>query len=183
MWLLAKLGAKSIDPQGVVTINGEHIEASTVVWTAGARAHPLAAQIEGEHDRFGRVHADQYLHAKSVKEVFVTGDVAMVATDDDGNASMSCQHALSLGRVSGPDAAAELVGLPMHAYSQTKYVTRLDLGPWGMVYTEGWDRQVHLQQHEAKELKCAINTQWIYPPEPDREAVFGIANPDHVIVP
>ena len=36
---------------------------------------------------------------------------------------------------------------------------------------------------EAKELKRTINTQWIYPPEADREAVFEVASPDYVIVP
>lgn len=51
------------------------------------------------------------------------------------------------------------------------------------MYTEGWNRQVHVQRQEAKDLKRAINTQWIYPPEPNREAIFGIANPDHVTVP
>ncbi|MGR8949754.1 MAG: NAD(P)/FAD-dependent oxidoreductase [Gammaproteobacteria bacterium] len=177
-------GAKSITADGVTTTSGERIESNTVIWTAGPRAQSLAEQIEGEHDRFGRVHADKYLHAKGVKDVFVTGDVAMVATDDKGNiASMSCQHALSLGRVSGHNAAAELVGLELHAYSQPKYVTCLDLGPWGAVYTEGWERQVHMKGAEAKELKRAINTQWIYPPAPDRDAAFETANPDHVIVP
>ena len=182
--VMTSVSAKSIDAEGVTTATGENIESNTVIWTAGPRAQSLAEQIKGEHDRFGRVHADQYMHAKGVKDVFVTGDVAMVATDDDGNiASMSCQHALSLGRVSGHNAAAELVGLPSHPYSQPKYVTCLDLGPWGAVYTEGWDRQVHLQREEAKELKRSINTEWIYPPEPDREAAFAVANPDYVIVP
>lgn len=182
--VITATGAAAIDADSVTTSNGERIETNTVIWTAGARAHPLAAQIEGEHDRFGRVHADQFLRAKSAKDVFVTGDVARVATDGDGNiAAMSCQHALSLGRVAGHNAAAELVGLPTHPYSQPKYVTCLDLGPWGAVYTEGWDRRVQMQREEAKELKRAINTQWIYPPEPDRAAAFAIANPDHVIVP
>lgn len=147
------------------------------------RAHPLAAQIDGDHDRFGRIHADQYLHARGVQGVFVTGDVALAATDEAGNAAaMSCQHALSLGRVAGYNAGAELAGLPLHPYSQPKYVTCLDLGPWGAVYTEGWDRQVHLSGKEAKELKRTINTQVIYPPEANREAAFAVANPDFVIV-
>ena len=108
----------------------------------------------------------------------------MVAADDKGNiAAMSCQHALSLGRVSGHNAAAELVGLPMHPYSQSKYVTCLDLGAWGAVYTEGWDREVCMERKEAKELKQTINTQWIYPPEADRDAAFAVAAPDYVIVP
>ena len=92
-------------------------------------------------------------------------------------------HALSLGRVAGHNAAAELVGLATHPYSQPKYVTCLDLGPWGAVYTEGWDRQVKMQRAEAKDLKRSINTQWIYPPKADREAAFAVANPDYVIVP
>ena len=182
--VMISTGAAAIDADGVTTSTGERIETNTLVWTAGARANPLAAQIEGERDRFGRVQADQYLRAKSAKDVFVTGDVAMVATDDQGHvASMSCQHAMSLGRVAGHNAAAELVGLPTHPYSQPKYVTCLDLGPWGAIYTEGWDRQVVLRREEGKATKRAINTQWIYPPQPDRNAVFAIANPDYVIVP
>lgn len=174
----------AIDASGVTTTSGKRIESSTVVWTAGARANPLAAQISGEHDQYGRVHVDPYLHAKQAANVFATGDVAHAATDDLGNvAAMSCQHALSLGRVAGHNAAAELVGLPLHVYSQPKYVTCLDLGSWGALYTEGWDRQVRLTGKEGKDLKREINTKWIYPPAADREIVFAIANPDYVIVP
>lgn len=182
--VMTSAGVASIDADGVTTSRGDRIAAHTVVWTAGARAHPLAAQIEGERDRYGRVYADPQLRARSVKDVFVAGDVALAATDDEGHhAAMSCQHALSLGRVAGHNAAAELVGLPTHPYSQPKYVTCLDLGPWGAIFTEGWDRQIKLTREVGKATKQAINTQWIYPPAPDREAAFAIANPDHVIVP
>lgn len=182
--VLTGAAAAAIDAGGVTLANGERIAANTVIWTAGPRAQALAAQIGTEHDRLGRVHADAFLHATGVDNVFVAGDTARAATDEEGNvALMSCQHALSLGRVAGHNAAAELVGLPVHPYSQPKYVTCLDLGPWGAVYTEGWDRQVHLQGAEAKELKRAINTQWIYPPAAEREAAFSVANPDFVIVP
>ncbi|WP_430417996.1 NAD(P)/FAD-dependent oxidoreductase [Methylibium petroleiphilum] len=177
-------GVVAIDADGVTLSSGERIATHTVVWTAGARAHPLAAQIEGEHDRYGRVHADPQLRVRGVPDVFVTGDVALAATDGEGHhAAMSCQHALSLGRVAGHNAAAELVGLPTYPYSQPKYVTCLDLGPWGAIFTEGWDRQIKLTREVGKATKRAINTQWIYPPAPDREAAFAIAGPDHVIVP
>ncbi|WNG25553.1 NAD(P)/FAD-dependent oxidoreductase [Cystobacter fuscus] len=175
-------GAVAIDAKGVTTSTGERIETHTVVWTAGARANPLAAQIPGDHDRFGRVHADQYLRAKGAEGIFVTGDVAMVATDDEGHlAAMSCQHAVILGRVAGHNAAAELVGLPTHPYSQPKYVTCLDLGPWGALYTEGWDRQVKLTREAGKALKREINTQWIYPPKAERNTAFAVAHPDFEI--
>lgn len=174
----------TIDAEGIILSSGQRIDANTVVWTAGARANPLTAQIPGEKDSFGRIAANPFLHANGVSDVFVTGDVASVATDTQGNlALMSCQHALSLGRVAGHNAAAELLGLPLHPYSQPKYVTCLDLGPWGALYTEGWDRQVKLTRNEAKSLKRDITTKWIYPPVADREAVFAVANPDYVIVP
>ena len=182
--LITGAAVASIDADGVTTASGQRIESNTVIWTAGARANGLAAQIPGQRDRFGRVHADPYLHASEAKDIFVTGDIVHAATDDQGNvAVMSCQHALSLGRVSGYNAAAELLGLPLHAYSQPKYVTCLDLGPWGALYTEGWDRQIRLIRREAKSLKHDINTKWIYPPVADRKAAFAVANPDFVIVP
>lgn len=174
----------AIDGNGVTTSSGERIESNTVIWTAGMRANPLAAQISGDHDKLGRVVADPYLRAKEADGIFVTGDVALAATDNIGNfAAMSCQHALSLGRVAGHNAAADLLGLKTHPYSQPKYVTCLDIGPWGALFTEGWDRQVRFTRDEGKKIKREINTQWIYPPKPDRSAIFAVANPDYVIVP
>ena len=177
-------GVATIEEGGVITLDGRRFDAATVIWTAGMRANPLAEQLGGELDRFGRVHADPYLRAPNALGVYVTGDVARAATDDEGNvAAMSCQHALSLGRVAGYNAVAELVGLPLHVYRQPKYVTCLDLGAWGALYAEGWDRQVKLTRAEGKAVKRTINTEWIYPPAPDRDAAFALARPDHVIVP
>ncbi|EHU1904669.1 TPA: FAD-dependent oxidoreductase [Acinetobacter baumannii] len=180
----AGLRVNALDATGVTLSNGEKIETETVIWTAGMRANSLTSQIAGEKDNLGRILGDAYLHAPEAKNIFVTGDTVKVPTDDLGNFNvMSCQHAMSLGRVAGYNAAAELVDLPLHAYSQPKYVTCVDLGPWGALYTEGWDRKVQFVRHEAKKIKQEINTVWIYPPVADREAVFAIANPDFVIVP
>jgi NADH:ubiquinone reductase (H+-translocating) len=88
----------------------------------------------------GRLHVGCDPRVAGVKTVFATGDAAFAATDDEGNhAMMSCQHATNLGRSSGYNAAADLLGLPMLPYRRPKYVTCLDLGPWGAVYTEGWE--------------------------------------------
>ncbi|MBI1447563.1 NAD(P)/FAD-dependent oxidoreductase [Acinetobacter sp. AC1-2] len=180
----AGLRVTALDASGVILSNGERIETETVIWTAGMRANSLTSQISGEKDNLGRLIGDAYLHAPEAKNVFVTGDTVKVPTDELGNFNvMSCQHAMSLGRVAGYNAAAELVDLPLHAYSQPKYVTCVDLGPWGALYSEGWDRQVQFVREEAKKIKQEINTVWIYPPAADREAVFAIANPDFVIVP
>ena len=172
----------SVDAGGVTTSNGTRIDAATVVWTAGARAHPLTAQISGEHDRFGRIVADDNLRAPAAPSVFVTGDVACAVADDAGHlALMSCQHALILGRVAGYNAAADLLGLPLHAYRQPKYVTCLDLGPWGAVFTEGWERNVTVQGADAKTIKRDINTKLIYPPT-TREDAFAVGAPDYQLL-
>ena len=50
------------------------------------------------------------------------------------------------------------------------------LGPWGAVYTEGWDRRVKSQGKEAKATKETINCQRIYPPRGGgRDALFEAA--------
>ena len=173
----------SIDADGLITSTGERIEAKTVIWTAGVRASPLTAQIAAERDPFGRLHVNAELRVKGVATIFATGDVAYAATDDDGNhAAMSCQHAMNLGRSAGHNVAADLIGHPTRPYSQPKYVTCLDLGPWGAVYTEGWNRQVKLKGAEAKKLKQQINTEWIYPPRADRAEIFAAADPARIVV-
>ena len=56
------------------------------------------------------------------------------------------------------------------------YVTVLDLGPAGAVYTEGWDRHVVACGQEAKDTKHTINTRRIYPPlNRDRDALLAAA--------
>lgn len=173
----------AVDADGVTTASGARIAAATVIWTAGLRASPLTRQIPGRHDAIGRLHVTPELRVEGVDTVFATGDCAFAATDDLGNhALMFCQHALSLGRAAGHNAAADLLGLPMHRYSQPKYVTCLDLGGWGAVYTEGWEREVKMAGADAKALKRQINGEWIYPPPADRDAAFAAADPATVIV-
>ena len=90
---------------------------------------------------------------------------------------MTCQHAIALGRSAGNNAAADLLGVQPLPYSQPKYVTCLDLGAWGAVFSEGWERKVVLTGKEAKELKTQINTQWIYPPQATRDIALAAADP------
>jgi NADH dehydrogenase len=99
-------------------------------------------------------------------------------TDDQGHyALMSCQHAIIMGRFGGYNVAADLLGVPTLPYRQPFYATCLDLGEWGAVYTEGWDRQVVLTHDEGKERKRMINTQWIYPPAANRADALAAGDP------
>ena len=168
----------AVDADGVTLADGRRIDAMTVVWTVGVRASSLTEQIPAERDAFGRLHVDRNLKVIGQDDVFATGDTAHAATDDEGNfALMTCQHAIALGRSAGNNVAADLLGEAPIPYSQVKYVTCLDLGAWGAVYTEGWDRQVKLIKEEAKQLKQQINSVWIYPPVAERQAALAAADP------
>ncbi|KAE9644029.1 NAD(P)/FAD-dependent oxidoreductase [Pseudomonas sp. PB106] len=176
-WRLG-VSVQSVDADGVTLSDGQHIEAKTVVWTTGVRASSLTEQIPAERDKQGRLHVDANLKVIGQNDIFATGDVAYAATDDIGNyALMTCQHAISLGRHAGNNVAAQILGVDPTPYSQPKYVTCLDLGAWGAVYTEGWDRQVKLVKQDGKTLKTQINTQWIYPPAADRVSALAAADP------
>ncbi|KAL7929245.1 FAD/NAD(P)-binding domain-containing protein [Trichoderma chlorosporum] len=172
--------AKSVDAKGIVTTDGERIEALSVVWTVGMEATPLTQQIPGERDSMGRLVVDRNLRAPSCADVFVTGDAASAMTDDEGNFTiMSCQHAIPLGRTSGYNVAADLLKLDLRPYEQPNYETCLDLGAWGSVITWGWERQVVKSGATVKEAKEFINRILIYPPTNAVEA-FAFSDPDWV---
>jgi NADH dehydrogenase len=176
-WRL-KSSVVSVDAIGVTLADGQRIDSHTVIWTTGVRASTLTEQIPGERDSLGRLHVDGHLQVIGQPDIFATGDVAHAATDHLGNhALMTCQHAIMLGRFAGHNIAAQILGVAPTPYSQPKYVTCLDLGAWGAVYTEGWDRQVKLTGQEAKSLKHQINTVWIYPPAANRDAAWAAADP------
>ena len=91
---------------------------------------------------------------------------------------MSCQHGRPMGRYAGYNVVGDLLGEPMLPLRIPWYVTVLDLGPAGAVYTEGWDRQVVSRGAQAKATKVTINTQRIYPPlNRDRDALLAAAAP------
>jgi NADH:ubiquinone reductase (H+-translocating) len=174
-------GVASLDESGVTLSSGERIEAATVIWAAGIRAAPLTAQISGERDNFGRLLVDRDLHVPAAPGVFATGDAARAACDDVGNyALMSCQHATRMGAFAGNNAAAELLGVPTKPYHQKAYVTCLDLGEAGALFTRGWERNVEMVGDVAKKTKQEINTVWIYPPKAERAAALASADPERV---
>jgi NADH dehydrogenase len=127
-------------------------------------ASPFAAQVPGARDQLGRVVVDTALRAPAAPDVFVAGDAAAADTGDGHRTLQSCQHAGQLGRFAGENAARDLIGLPPLPYMQLRYVTCLDLGRSGALFTHGWDRRIDKTGAEGKAMKRMINTQLIYPP-------------------
>ena len=153
-----------VTPQGLVLADGEVMPAATVVWCAGMRANALTETLPVRRDRLGRIAVDEFLAVEGQGSVFAAGDCADAAVDDTHRSVMSCQHARPMGRLAGHNVAASVLGEPMLPLSIGWYTTILDLGAWGAVYTEGWDRQVVSMAEQAKRTKMLINRQRIYPP-------------------
>ncbi|MDR2308379.1 MAG: NAD(P)/FAD-dependent oxidoreductase [Paucimonas sp.] len=173
----------AVDAGGVTLDNGEYIASKTVIWTVGVKASPLTAQLAGERDGLGRLRVDEHLKVIGEPHIYATGDVAWATVDELGNhALMTCQHAIPMGRHSGNNAMADLLGLAPVVYRQPKYVTCLDLGEWGATFSEGWERELKLQGQEGKAVKRQINSVWIYPPAADRALALAAADPAIAIV-
>lgn len=168
----------AIDHGGATLTSGEIVPASTVVWCAGMHANPLTRLFPIERDRYGRLPVDQYMKVNGVANVFAAGDSAWALMDDTHVSVMSCQHGRPMGRFAGHNVVCDLLGLPMLPLRIDWYVTVLDLGPWGAVYTEGWNRVVASTGEAAKRTKQTINCQRIYPPRSrDRREILDAAAP------
>jgi NADH dehydrogenase len=175
-----RLGVRisAVDASGVTLSSGEFIPAQTVVWCAGMAANPLASTLASEHDRLGRIEVDSFMRAKQLSNVFAAGDIAACLVDGVHSTIMSCQFARPMGRFAGHNVVADLFGQPMLPLAIDWYVTVLDLGSWGALYTVGWDRQVHATGAAAKVTKQTINHKRIYPPRNgSRAALFDAAAP------
>lgn len=169
----------SVDIGAVTLSSGDTLPAATVVWCAGMRANPLTSQFSVPLDQFGRLPVDDYLRVERVPAVFAAGDVAAARVDDGHLSVMSCQHGRPMGRYAGYNVIGDLLGRQMRALRIPWYVTVLDLGPAGAVYTEGWNRDVVATGPVAKSTKKTINTERIYPPlTGDRKALLAAAAPD-----
>lgn len=170
--ILLECSLSSIDRAGITLTNGERIDAATVIVTTGLRANPLAAQLGVETDRQGRLIVDDQLRLKGTTEIYAAGDIACAKVDDTRVALMSCQHAIPMGKHAGFNAAHDLLGSPLRTYRQPDYVTCLDLGDYGALFTMGWERKIENFGAEVKSLKRMVNTQWIYPPSGSRDAIL-----------
>jgi NADH dehydrogenase len=149
----------ALSPRG-----SERIFCRTVVATAGMRASRLTFNLSRDLDRLGRLPVDRHLRIVGHPACFAAGDVARTLVDPVHTSVMSCQHARPQGRIAGHNVVADLLGRPLIDYRQEDYVTVLDLGEWGALYMQGWDRRVIVEGAAAKRTKHEINHRRIYPP-------------------
>jgi NADH dehydrogenase len=168
------VGAAVLDvAAGTVYLSdGRTLVTDAAVWTGGLEGNPLAGTVSDRIDRDGRVPVGLDLRpmapAWQTNSVFVAGDAAAVLLRDGHHSVMSCQHAMPLGRQAGHNAAAVLLGAPTRDLDLADYVTCVDLGPAGGIFTTGWDRELQLSGRAGKQMKEILTERLIYPPQRDR---------------
>jgi NADH:ubiquinone reductase (H+-translocating) len=166
----------AVTADGARLEGGEQITAATVIWTGGMQASLLTHEIPGRYDRLGRLEVDGELRVPEEPHVFAAGDTAAAELEPGRTVVQSCQHATQLGKHAGYNAIADLTGLPPTAFTAIPYVTCLDLGSAGALFTTGFERTVQLSGAEGKERKRLINRHIIYPPLDDPEEILRAAD-------
>lgn len=139
-------------------------EFDLIINTMGQRPNPLTQLLPVEKDVQQRIVVGSTLAVPQKPYLFAAGDVASVWIDETHKALMTCQQGRPQGRYAGYNAMAFLTGRQPVNYAQPHYVTCLDLGNYGALYTEGWDRKIRFDGAEAKKYKRHINQDRIYPP-------------------
>ncbi len=85
---------------GIVHLsNGEKIESSTLVWTAGTASNPLIKNLKCNKER-DRIIVDEFLELPDYKSVWALGDCAYIKDSSTGKAyPPTAQHAIREAKV------------------------------------------------------------------------------------
>jgi NADH:ubiquinone reductase (H+-translocating) len=91
---------EAAEPHAVTLSDGEHILTSTLVWTAGVRAHPMLARLGLPLDERGRVRVEPSLRVEGHERIWALGDGARVPNAATPGAfdPPTSQHALRQAR-------------------------------------------------------------------------------------
>jgi NADH:quinone reductase (non-electrogenic) len=171
-----KTTVTAFDGRAVMLSDGSTIPALTAVWSAGMEANPITAFIPGPRDELGRLEVDRHMRVLGVEPVFAAGDTASIEAEPAHRVLQACQYAHQLGKPAGHNAVSDLLDLPMVEFEPDPYVTCLDLGAAGAVYTEGFDRAVRATGDTGKDIKNTINRTLIYPPLDDAGKILERAD-------
>lgn len=104
--------------QHIVLDDGTEMDANTLVWTAGVKAHPLLAQTDLPLDERGRLKATAKLSVQGTMGAWTAGDCAAVPdlTKPGSTTSPSAQHAVRQARLLGRNLVAAVRGQPLASY-------------------------------------------------------------------
>jgi NADH dehydrogenase len=159
---------ESLEAHAATLSNGERILTSTLVWTAGVRAHPSLSELGLPLDERGRVVVDPLLRVEGFENVWALGDGARVpneATPERPDPPTS-QHALRQARrlaknLAGPPRAYRYRMLGQVA-TLGRYKGIADVMGLRLRGFPGWfvTRTYHLYQLPLLSRKLRVVADW-----------------------
>jgi NADH:ubiquinone reductase (H+-translocating) len=135
------------DAHGVELVNGERIDAGTIIWAAGVVASGASHWLAAAHDRAGRVIVRPDLSLPGYDAIFVIGDTAAVQDADGRPVPGLAPAAKQMGRYVGKLIAARIAGRtlpPFHYRDEGALATIgrraavVELGPIQLKGFLGW---------------------------------------------
>ncbi|OHA33724.1 MAG: hypothetical protein A2928_01985 [Candidatus Taylorbacteria bacterium RIFCSPLOWO2_01_FULL_45_15b] len=111
------------DVEGIM-LKGMSVEADTIIWTAGVKAHDLYGATKGfSTDKKGRVIVDKYLQPMGHSNIFVAGDAA--ATLYSGMAQTAIRDGVLISR----NILRDIKMRPMVGYKAIPPAYSIPVGP------------------------------------------------------
>jgi NADH:ubiquinone reductase (H+-translocating) len=182
------------DASGVI-VNGERIEAGTVIWAAGVVASPAAQWVGAPHDSAGRVKVEPDLSVPGHPEIFAVGDTASVLRRNGDPVPGIAPAAKQMGRYVGTLISRELQGKPrpkapfvyhhqgdLATIGTHAAVVKLNLDHLTLKGFLGWLfwSVVHIYFLIGIRNRFVVAISWIYGVFTSRRGARIIALPDHV---
>lgn len=164
---------EAIDAGGA-TIQGERIDAGTVIWGAGVKAVPVRSWLSAETDRAGRVRVARDLSVPGLDGVYAIGDLARFEQEEGVPLPALAQVANQQGRHLGHALAAHLLrGAPMTDFTfrnrgNTAIIGRnaaiFDFGRWRLKGRPAWLLWaiVHVYLLVGFDKRVLVTMQWLW---------------------
>jgi len=123
-----------------VDMNGESINAATVLWAAGVAASPVGVTLGVPTDRAGRVIVQPDLTIPGHQEIFVIGDLASFSGPDGKPLPGVAQVAIQMGRHAAENIRRALDHQPHRAFVYKDLGNMATIGRASAIADFGWLR-------------------------------------------
>ena len=161
--------------QGRVHLGQEVLEAGTVIWSAGVEAAPIGATLGVPLDRAGRVIVNPDLTIPGRDDVYVVGDMALLAGADGRPLPGVSQVAMQEARWAAENIDRTIRGRPRTAFVYTDLGNMATIGrnsavadlPWLRLRLKGYLAwwawlMLHIYWLIGFRNRVSVMTQWAY---------------------
>jgi NADH dehydrogenase len=164
----------------------------TIVWTAGQRPAPLAAEWGLPTDERGFVPVDERMRVTGRDDLFAVGDFAAVPDPGGGSAPNTAQHALRQAKVAATNVVAALGAAEPVEFTYRTRGLAVTLGKWqGTAQVKGFTftgplawwmgRSYHLLMMPGIARKSRVVSDWtmalLFPRDVSQLGQLGTPSP------